>query len=79
MSGKRPLEGVRVCDFSWVGAGPLTTRLLAEYGAEVIRLETRTRPEILRMTGPYKNGISGTERSGYFSSRNPNKKSIDID
>ncbi|WP_206811752.1 CaiB/BaiF CoA transferase family protein [Paradesulfitobacterium ferrireducens] len=78
MLSKRPLEGIRVCDFSWVGAGPYTTRLLAEYGAEVIRLETKTRPEILRLTGPYKDGIPGIERSGYYSNRNPNKKSIDI-
>jgi len=78
MSNRRPLASVRVCDFSWVGAGPLTTRLLAEFGAEVIRLETKTRPEILRLDGPYKDGIPGIERSGYYSNRNPNKKSIDI-
>jgi len=76
---KKPLEGIRVTDFSWVGAGPITTRFLAEYGAEVIRIETKKRPEILRLAGPYKDGIPGTERSGYYSNRNPNKKSISLD
>ena len=79
MSNKRPLDGIRICDFSWVGAGPYTTRLLSEFGAEVIRLESRTRPDILRFAEPYKDGIAGSERSGYFSNRNPNKKSIEVD
>jgi len=78
MSSKRPLEGIRVCDFSWVGAGPSTTRLLAEFGADVIRLESKSRLDLLRLIGPYKDGIAGIERSGYFSNRNPNKRSIDI-
>ncbi len=78
MSNKQPLEGIRVCDFSWVGAGPSTTRLLSVYGADVIRLESKTRVDILRLMGPYKDGIAGIERSGYFSNRNVNKKSIDI-
>lgn len=78
MSNKRPLEGVRVCDFSWVGAGPTTTRLLAEFGADVIRLESKSKLDLLRLIGPYKDGIAGIERSGYFSNRNPNKRSIDI-
>lgn len=78
MPSKMPLEGIRVADFSWVGAGPITTRILGEYGAEIIKIETKSKPEILRMTGPYKDGIPGVERSGYFSNRNPNKKSISL-
>lgn len=78
MLNRRPLEDIRVCDFSWVGAGPYTTRLLSEFGAEVIRLESKSRLDLLRLMGPYKDGIAGIERSGYFSNRNPNKKSIDI-
>ncbi|MFZ3132344.1 MAG: CoA transferase [Desulfosporosinus sp.] len=78
MSNKRPLAGIRVCDFSWVGSGPNTTRLLAEFGAEVIRIESKSRLDLLRLVGPYKDGIAGIERSGTWSNRNPNKKSIDI-
>ena len=71
-----PLSGVRVCDFTWVGAGPYATKLLADFGAEVIKVETATRPDVLRLTGPFKDGKPGLNRSGYFSNRNTSKKSI---
>ncbi|AGL00201.1 CaiB/BaiF CoA transferase family protein [Desulfoscipio gibsoniae] len=78
MSKKMPLDGIIVADFTWVGAGPIATRFLSEYGAKVIKIETKSKPEILRMTGPFKDGIPGVDRSGYFSNRNPNKQSISL-
>lgn len=74
---KRALEGIVVCDFSWVGAGPITTNVLGQCGAEIIKIESKKRPDILRKGGPFKDGIGeGLERSGYFANRNPNKKCI---
>ncbi|MBI5588856.1 MAG: CoA transferase [Deltaproteobacteria bacterium] len=74
---KRALEGIVVCDFSWVGAGPIATNVLGQCGAEIIKIESQKRPDILRNGGPFKDGISeGLERSGYFANRNPNKKCI---
>ena len=74
---KKALEGIVVCDFTWVGAGPISTNILAQCGAEVIKIESKTKLDILRLGGPFKDGIAkGIERSGYFSNRNPNKKSI---
>jgi benzylsuccinate CoA-transferase BbsF subunit len=74
---KRALEGIVVCDFSWVGAGPITTNVLGQCGAEVIKIESKQRPDILRLGGPFKDGIAkGFERSGYFANRNPGKKCI---
>lgn len=71
-----PLAGLRVIDFTWVGAGSLATKLLADFGAEVIKIETATRPDILRLTPPFKDGRRGLNRSGYFSNRNTSKKSV---
>lgn len=74
---EKALEGLVVCDFSWVGAGPITTNVLGQCGAEVIKIESQKRPDILRKGGPFKDGIAdGLERSGYFANRNPNKKCI---
>jgi benzylsuccinate CoA-transferase BbsF subunit len=75
---KLPLDGIRVADFSWIGAGPFTTKILSDFGAEVIRIETGTRLDPVRMTPPFKDGVPGHNRSGYFSDRNTNKRSITI-
>ena len=47
----RPFEGLKVLDFFWVVIGPMTTSYLAEYGATVVRIESRGRPEVLRKAG----------------------------
>ena len=66
-------EGVKVVDFSWVVVGPMSSRYLADYGATVIRVESATHVEILRTTPPYKDGIIGVDRAGYFAQYNVNK------
>jgi crotonobetainyl-CoA:carnitine CoA-transferase CaiB-like acyl-CoA transferase len=45
---RNALTGVKVADFTWSVAGPLTVKFLADHGAEVIHVESSTRPELLR-------------------------------
>jgi benzylsuccinate CoA-transferase BbsF subunit len=79
MATTRPLEGVRVADFTWVWAGPFCTLQLAHLGAEVIRVETATRPCVTRMLPPWANGEFGVNRSGYFNQYNQGKLSLTLD
>jgi len=79
MSDARPLEGIRVADFTWVWAGPFCTLQLAHLGAEVIRVETATRPCVTRMLPPWWNGEPGINRSGYFNQYNQGKLSLSLD
>ena len=75
---QKPLDGLKVLDFCWVAAGPLTTKYLAEYGATVVRVESSKRPGTLRRAAPFKDGISGINRSGYFANYNSDKYGITI-
>ncbi len=78
MNRATPLEGTTVLDFCWIGAGAFVTKALAELGAQVVRIESRTRPDNLRLAPPFRPGTEGLEGSGYFASRNPSKKSVAI-
>jgi benzylsuccinate CoA-transferase BbsF subunit len=73
---KRLLSGVKVIDFTWIGAGSYTTKLLADLGADVIKVETSARLDSLRLARPFKGRIAGVNRSGYFADRNASKRSI---
>jgi CoA:oxalate CoA-transferase len=68
-----PLAGVRVLDFSMYVAGPYCSRLMADMGAEVIKVEPPG-GEIMRSAPPFQ----GT-RSAYFGHLNCGKKSIELD
>jgi benzylsuccinate CoA-transferase BbsF subunit len=70
------LDGVKVADFTWVATGPLMTRTLADYGAQVIKIEGRSSPDSMRVSGPFKNGVPGLEREGWFLVYNTNKMSV---
>jgi benzylsuccinate CoA-transferase BbsF subunit len=74
----RALAGVKVIDFTWAAVGPITVKTLSDYGADVIKLEGRTRPSSMRVTGPFKNDIVGLNRSGSFNAWETGKKSVAI-
>jgi benzylsuccinate CoA-transferase BbsF subunit len=74
--GTQALEGLKVGDFSWYIAGPSIPMWLAHHGAEVIRIESLTRPDEIRGIEPFKDGIAGINRSGCFANYNSNKYGI---
>jgi crotonobetainyl-CoA:carnitine CoA-transferase CaiB-like acyl-CoA transferase len=73
-----PLEGIRVIDASRVLAGPFATMLLADLGADVIKVEPPGGDET-RAWGPPWWGNPEERRSAYFASVNRNKRSIVLD
>ena len=72
-TGKGMLEGVRVLDFSHMLAGPTATRMMAEMGAEIIKVELTPHGDAIRAFPILKNG-----QSGYFIQQNRGKKSLCI-
>jgi len=71
---KGPLSGIRVIDLTRVLAGPYCTMMLAEQGAEIVKIETPRGGDDSRHIGPFIDG-----RSGYFMSINRGKKSVALD
>ena len=76
---KPPLDGIRVADFCWAWAGPYGALQLAHLGAEVIRIESQTRPCPSRLIPPWAdNEKGGFNRSGYFNQYNQGKRSLTL-
>ncbi len=72
--GFKPLEGIRVLDFSRVLSGPMATMVMADLGAHVIKVEDLEGSDVTRHNPPYVNG-----ESHYFLSLNRNKESVALD
>lgn len=72
------LAGLRVVDFGWVLAAPIGTRLLASFGAEVIRVESSGKPDSMR-SQPGPDGKPHADLGGLYNSVNAGKKSFTVD
>ncbi|MHA4837747.1 CaiB/BaiF CoA transferase family protein [Sphingopyxis sp. MSC1_008] len=72
------LDGIRVIDLTQVLAGPFCTQILADHGAEVLKVEPLRGDETRRL-GPYRADDELRAISGYYQSVNRNKKSIALD
>jgi crotonobetainyl-CoA:carnitine CoA-transferase CaiB-like acyl-CoA transferase len=72
------LDGLRVIDLTQVLAGPFCTQILADHGAEVLKVEPLKGDETRRL-GPYRADDELRAISGYYQSVNRNKKSIALD
>ncbi len=70
--------GLKVVDFSWVGAGPMTAKAFADHGATVVRVESATRPDLLRSLPPFLDGIPGLNRSQWTANLNSSKYGVSV-
>lgn len=73
-----PLAGVKVADFSWVGAGPRATKDLADMGATVIKIESRKRLDLGRLSPPFAGGGRDPDASTFFAITNTSKLGVTI-
>lgn len=65
-------------DLTWVAFGPWVTKYFADHGAQVIKIESTTRPDIIRLSPPYKDGIAHPDRAGLFCVFNSSKYSLTL-
>jgi benzylsuccinate CoA-transferase BbsF subunit len=73
---RRIFDGLRVLEFGGGAAGPISTRYFADYGATVIRVESKHRPDFLRTLTLRPDTVGGLDASLHFAVLNPNKLSV---
>ena len=80
-SGNRsgPLAGVRVLDFAWALVGSITTKTLGDLGADVVKIESRTRPDLSRMDVQVSASQHGNfDDKPWFAHLNSSKRSVSL-
>ena len=73
------LSGLRILDFCWLIAGALTTRIFADFGAQVIKVESISRLDRIREGGPRREDDVHLDAAGVFADCNSNKLGITLD
>jgi crotonobetainyl-CoA:carnitine CoA-transferase CaiB-like acyl-CoA transferase len=74
-----PLQGIRVLDLSRLLPGGFCSLLLADFGADVVKVEDTGMGDYIRWSPPYYEGVHDSARSALFLSLNRNKRSIRLD
>src|SRR5277367_763428 len=74
-----PLEGIKVLDLSRLLPGGFCSLLLADFGAEVLKVEDTGMGDYIRLSPPYVDGADDSAKSALFLSLNRNKRSIRLD
>ena len=79
MAGQGVAKDISILDFTWFGVGPITTKYLADNGANVVKIESNARPDGMRLAPPWKNATPDINSSQGFGSFNSSKKSVTLD
>jgi benzylsuccinate CoA-transferase BbsF subunit len=79
MTSNLPLEGVKILDLMWVMAGPAGTRVLADYGATIVRVESAQKIDTARMLQPFHGRKPGPDSSALFQNLNAGKFGLALD
>ena len=69
-------EGVKIFDLTWTGVGPTSMKYFAEYGAEIVKVESQLKPDPLRTLPPFVDNKVGLDRSQTYGRKNNNKYSL---
>lgn len=78
-SRKGPLSGVRVLDFAWALVGSISTKTLGDLGAEVVKVESRTRPDLARLDVQVSASQPGNfDDKPWFAHMNTSKRSLSL-
>lgn len=77
MRGRLPFEGIRIADFGWIYALPYATAWLGALGADVIKIESSVRPDLVRFLSGT-DGKTAMNRSGIFNGINFSKRSLSL-
>ena len=73
------MRGVKVLDMTWAIAGPYASRIMGDFGADVLRIESETKPCIMRGAGPFVGKEAGADNSLSYLTINASKRSLAID
>ncbi len=78
-TARTALGDVRVVETTTGIAGSYCGRLLAGLGADVVKVESRRRPDVARASGPFPDDVADPERSGWHRYLNANKRSVGLE
>ena len=75
----KALEGLKILDFMWVMAGPAGSRVLADYGANIVRIDSEARMDTARTLQPFRNDEGLPDNSALYSNMNAGKRGLSLD
>ncbi|MGB5756572.1 MAG: CoA transferase [Acidimicrobiales bacterium] len=77
--GGAALEGLKILDFMWVMAGPAGSRVLADYGANIVRIDSQARLDTARTLQPFRDDEGLPDNTALYSNMNAGKRGLSLD